>query len=185
MKEVWKIIDATLGRYEISNKGRVKRDGKICRIGQNKGYMQVPIAFIFGTRTIAVHRLVIAYFNEVPSNYNKLQINHKDGNKSNNCIENLEWVTPKENQQHRIKVLGKDMIGKNNPMYGKSGKSSPVYKGYIYQIDPDTREVKGKYAGSGEAAKAINGLACNVIRAIKTKKTYRGYIWQRYHQDDK
>lgn len=185
MEEVWKVIDATLGRYEVSNKGRIKKDGKICRVGQNKGYMQVSIAFIFGTRTIAVHRLVIAYFSEVPINYNKLQINHKDGNKSNNCIDNLEWCTPKENQQHRINVLGKDIIGKHNPMYGKSGKNSPVFKGYIYKINPDTGDVQGKYAGSCEAAKAIGGFACNIIRAIITRKKYRGYFWKRYQQDDK
>lgn len=185
MEEIWKTIDGTLNRYEVSNKGHVRKDGKVCRISPNKGYMQVSIAFIFGRRTIAVHRLVIAYFSEVPKNYNKLQINHKDGNKKNNCIENLEWVTPKQNQQHRINVLDKGMQGNRNPMYGKSGKLSPVFKGYIYQVNPDTGEVVGKYAGSCEAAKAVNGLPCNIIRAIKTEKRYRGYLWQRFHNEDR
>ena len=185
MEEIWKAIDGTLNRYEISNKGHVRKDGKICRIGLNKGYMQVSIAFIFGRRTMEVHRLVIAYFSNVPKNYNKLQVNHKDGNKRNNCIENLEWVTPKENQQHRIRVLDKGMNGSKNPMYGKSGTLSPVFKGYIYQVDFNTGEVVGRYAGSCEAAKAIGVLPCNIIRAVKNGKRYKGYLWQRFHNENR
>lgn len=147
--------------------------------------MQVSIAFIFGRRTIAIHRLVMAYFSEVPRNHSKLQINHKDRNKRNNCIENLEWCTPAQNQQHRINVLGKDMNGNHNPMYGKSGKNSPVFKGYIYQVDPNTGETVGKYAGSCEAAKAVNAYPCNIIRAIKSGKTHKGYLWQRLQQKDR
>lgn len=82
----------------------------------------------------------------------------------------LNGVRQRKNQQHRINVLGKDSMGKHNPMYGKSGKNSPVFKGYIYKINPDTGDVQGKYAGSCEAAKAIGGFACNIIRAIKTRK---------------
>ena len=85
MEEIWKIIDATLGRYEVSNKGHVRKDGKICRISSTRGYMQISIAFIFGRRTVAIHRLVMAYFSEVPRSHSKLQINHKDG-QSKNCI---------------------------------------------------------------------------------------------------
>lgn len=185
MTEIWKTVEATMGRYEVSNKGHVRKDGKICRISQNRGYMQVSIAFIFGRRTIAIHRLVMAYFSEVPRNHSKLQINHKDGNKRNNCIENLEWCTPAQNQQHRINVLGKDMNGDKNPMYGKSGKDSPVFKGYIYQVDPNTGETVGKYAGSCEAAKALDLRPCNIIRAIKTGKPYKGYLWQRLLQENR
>lgn len=185
MEEIWKIIDATLGRYEVSNKGHVRKDGKICRISSTRGYMQISIAFIFGRRTVAIHRLVMSYFSEVPRNHSKLQINHKDGNKNNNCVENLEWCTPKQNQQHRINVLGKDVKGKNNPMYGKSGTASPVFKGYIYQVDPKTGEIKAKYAGSCEASKAMKCSACNIIRAVKSKKCYKGYLWQRLLNENK
>lgn len=183
MEEIWKTVDATLGRYEISNKGHVKKDGKICRLSRTRGYMQVSIAFIFGRRTLAIHRLVIAYFSDVPRNHSKLQVNHKDGNKANNCIDNLEWCTAAQNQQHRINVLGKSMEGNKNPMYGKSGKDSPVFKGYIYQVNPNTGETVGKYAGSCNAAKTIGVNPCNIIRAVKTGKIYKGYLWQRLQPD--
>lgn len=178
-KEIWKPIDGTFGRYEISNLGKVKKDGIEYKVGENPaGYKQISIGFIFGRRVIELHRLVAAYFCNIPFSYDGLQVNHIDGNKANNTASNLEWCTAKQNQQHRIHVLGKNMKGENNPMFGKSGEFSPVFKGYILQIDKDGNVV-GKYAGSGKAAKAVEGRACNVLRAIKTNKTYHGYIWKR------
>lgn len=179
MEEKWHIIDGTLGRYEVSDKGRVRKDGKICKLGIKKGYRQLSIGFIFGRRTFEVHRLVIAYFGNIPENYDRLQVNHIDGNKENNMIENLEWCTPKGNQQHRINVLGKHMRGDKNPMFGKSGEKSPVFKGYIQQINPFTKEIVGIYAGSGEASRSIGVRACNLIKAIKKGKVYHGYLWVR------
>lgn len=62
-----------------------------------------------------VHRLVMICFNPIP-NYNLYEVNHKDGNKSNNYIWNLEWVTAKENKTHAILTgLSDGLIGENNP----------------------------------------------------------------------
>lgn len=178
-KEIWKFIDGTRNHYEVSNKGRVRKDGNICKIGTGKtGYVQVSIGLIFGRRVFEVHRLVAAYFLDIPDDYNNLQINHIDGNKSNNNSENLEWCTPKENQEHRINILGKHMRGSKNPMYGVSGEKSPVFKGYILQIDA-RGNVVGRYAGSGEAAKAIKGTPSNVLRVLGKDKTYHGFKWIR------
>ena len=60
-----------------------------------------------------VHRLVAQAF--IPNTHNKRFINHKDGDKSNNLVSNLEWVTSSENRQHAMKVLGKSITGVNNP----------------------------------------------------------------------
>lgn len=177
--EIWKVIDGTFGRYEVSNFGRVRKDGVEYKAGSNPvGYMQISIGFIFGRRVVGLHRLVAAYFCDIPYNYDGLEVNHIDGDKANNRADNLEWCTAKQNQQHRIHVLGKDMKGENNPMYGKGGELSPVFKGYILQIDKDGNVV-GRYAGSGLAAIAVNGRACNVLRAIVTNKTYHGFKWIR------
>ena len=178
-EETWKFIDGTRDHYEVSNKGRVRKDGNVCKTSIGKtGYVQVSIGFIFGRRVMEVHRLVAAYFLDIPDEYERLQINHIDGNKSNNDAENLEWCTPKENQEHRANILGKHMRGSKNPMYGVSGDKSPVFKGYIIQMDANGNIV-GRYAGSGEAAKAVGGTPSNVLRVLNKKRTYHGYKWTR------
>ena len=177
--EIWKRIDGTRNHYEVSNKGRVRKDKMLCKVGISKtGYCQVSVGFIFGRRVLGIHRLVASYFLDIPDDYDGLQINHKDGDKSNNNVENLEWCTPKENQEHRANILGKHMRGSKNPMYGKSGEKSPVFKGYILQLDRDNNVV-GRYAGSGDAAKAINGRPSNILHVINKDLTYHGFKWIR------
>ena len=69
----------------------------------DKGYKAVLIRDNGREKTVFVHRLVAMAF--VPNPENKPQVNHKDGNKTNNRPENLEWVTLAENMRHRSKVL--------------------------------------------------------------------------------
>ncbi len=73
------------------------------------GYNSVCLYFNGKYKTFLVHRIVAECFIENP--YNKPDINHIDGNKTNNNVNNLEWVTSKENNQHAIKVLGHRKIG--------------------------------------------------------------------------
>jgi len=177
--EQWKFIEGTNNHYEVSNLGNVRCDGNIVLPEiEDTGYVKVRISLIFGTRWFSLHRLVAAYFCDNPENKN--QVNHIDGNKQNNQASNLEWCTNTENQRHRIDVLKKDCKGINNPMYGISGDQSPVFKGYILQIDPNTGEIIGKYAGCGDASRktglkltGINKAACGFL------KTYKGYKWIR------
>lgn len=133
--EIWKTIEGTENHYEVSNLGNFKLDGKpIDTVIDSTGYVKVRIAFPIGTRWFWVHRIVAVYFCERFNDKN--QVNHIDGVKTNNKSNNLEWCTNTENQKHRINVLGKDCKGTNNPMYGMSCEKSPVFKGYINQIDP-------------------------------------------------
>lgn len=180
--EIWKIIEGTNNHYEVSNLGNVRYDGKIVSTEvEPSGYVKVRIALTIGTRWFSLHRVVAAYFCDNPEN--KDQVNHIDGNKQNNNASNLEWVTNQENQRHRIDILKKDCKGENNPMYGISGENSPVFKGYIYQIDPETNEVIAKYAGSGEAAKAVGVQPCSIIKVLnKSNRKCKGFKWTR---DDK
>lgn len=65
-------------------------------------------------QTFRVHRLVLMAFNNI-ENSKELEVNHKDGDKKNNCLENLEWVTPSENQKHAFENgLQKPRRGENS-----------------------------------------------------------------------
>ena len=91
----------TLDDYEITKYGDVinlRWGGKKLKPQRNgKGYLRVHIA----GRMYFVHRLVAEKY--VPNPDNKPQVNHKDGNKLNNCADNLEWVTNQENRNHAVK----------------------------------------------------------------------------------
>lgn len=100
--------------YKVSNKGRIiGKQGKLLNCKPNKdGYLQCSITFDDGFHAGSVHRAVGYAFIPNPNNYE--DINHKDGIKTHNYDSNLEWVTHKENMQHRSDVLG-CMVGTDNP----------------------------------------------------------------------
>lgn len=72
------------------------------QVGKKNGYLSFNLTLPQGQKKrVYAHRLVALHF--IPNeNKNKKDVNHKDGNKLNNCVDNLEWVTPSENQQHAI-----------------------------------------------------------------------------------
>ena len=115
--EIWKPILNINHGYEVSNKGRVRRldvyrdwnghkmfiKGGICSISINRqGYCVVGMAINKKPRTNLVHRLVLSAF--VPNKNNYPQVNHIDGNKQNNNVENLEWCTSSQNLKHAYKT---------------------------------------------------------------------------------
>jgi hypothetical protein len=122
--EIWADIEGYSGRYQISNKGRVKstkgkrinkkgivrevREVLLC-LSINDGYPALSLWNGYRLDFYKVHRLVALAF--IPRVENKLYVNHKDGVKTNNCVENLEWCTPKENVRHAID-MGLNPIGR-------------------------------------------------------------------------
>ena len=86
--------------YQIFADGTIiSRSGKPLIGGiDKKGYKRVCISDNGSQFTLKVHRVIAEKF--IPNPENKPQVNHKDGNKLNNCVDNLEWVTNSENQLH-------------------------------------------------------------------------------------
>ena len=109
MKEIWKDCKGYEGLYQISNLGRVWSIGsqKYLKGSIDKdGYMCVYLTAKNGkTKMEKIHRLVALVFLDNPNNYT--QVNHKDKNKQNNCVDNLEWCTAKYNNTYsKGKVSG-------------------------------------------------------------------------------
>lgn len=103
MKEIWKDVSGFEGLYQVSNFGRVRSlkfgKEKMMEGGiTNKGYLQVTLSLNGRVKRYQVHRLVADVFISNPNNLP--QVNHIDGNKTNNNVENLEWVTAKQNIHH-------------------------------------------------------------------------------------
>ena len=99
--EIWKDIPGTDGEYKISNYGKVMtaKTGRILTpVLDERGYERVCLFKKDRNRRHKVHRLVAITF--IPNPDNKEQVNHKDGNKRNNSVDNLEWVTNEENMHH-------------------------------------------------------------------------------------
>lgn len=132
MEEIWKSVVGYEGYYEVSNYGNVRSIGRVVphkRFGTafKKGinlipgksgyvggqYYSVNLHRNYTAKTSKVHRLVAIAF--IPNPDNKREVNHKDANKFNNKLENLEWVTPSENVQHSYDIgVKKKQIGCDN-----------------------------------------------------------------------
>lgn len=102
--------------YEVDTNGVVYgKNGKPLKYSLNyRGYCIINFYVNHKRTGFGIHTLVAKQF--IPNNdINKNQVNHKDGNKTNNSVDNLEWVTPKENVKHSIEILGNCFEGKNSP----------------------------------------------------------------------
>lgn len=101
--EIWKDIKGYEGLYQVSNLGKVKRlVGKGCKkeriIKPNlvRGYCQVRLSKDGTVKPLYLHRIILETFNPIEG-MDKLDCNHRDENKENNCLNNLEWLSHKEN----------------------------------------------------------------------------------------
>lgn len=106
MEEIWLDIEGYEGKYMVSNLGRVKslnycnsNKERIMSLGNNgNGYLYASLQINHKRKNIYVHRLVAKSFIPNPNKFPV--INHKDENKQNNCVDNLEWCTQKFNTRY-------------------------------------------------------------------------------------
>ena len=129
MKETWKDIAGYEGLYQISNLGNVRRMNgparKTLAININRdGYETVHLSNGKDKRFM-VHRLVAQAFISNPGN--KPQVNHIDGDKTNNSTKNLEWVTPSENVKHAFSIGLKLPTGGVQPKHILCVETGEIY----------------------------------------------------------
>lgn len=133
--EEWIPMEEFGNEFFVSNFGRIKRNKRIWRSGRQgatvktvdasivkqrvipSGYTKTTICYKGIKKSYAVHRLVAMYFLENPDNLP--EVNHKDGNKANNSLENLEWVSRSENQIHSSRILHPGVYGRAKRNLGK------------------------------------------------------------------
>ena len=184
MTEEWRDIVGAEGIYQVSNQGRVrsvdridangmKRNGIILAQKNNRnGYKTVSLYFNQRWYWPSVHRLVAEAF--IPNPNNLPQVNHRDENKHNNSVENLEWCSAKYNTNYglRGKKAGENISKANR------GKPQPRLRKEIEQFDMDGNYIT-TYSSVGEAAKSI-GKPSSYISAclIGKTKSCNGFIWR-------
>lgn len=187
--EVWKNIDG-YENYQVSNLGNIKSLNynhtgvdRIMKPSIIRGYCQVQL---FQDRIVSrkyVHRLVAQAF--IPNPENKPEIDHINTIRTDNRVENLQWATPKENQNNPLTKI--KMSGENHCQYGKKGILSTNY-GKLGILNPKSIPVlqyskSGKFiaefAGIREAERMTNINSNSIGRVCKYKsKTAGGYIWK-------
>ena len=180
-EEVWKDVVGCDGFYRVSNTGKVlsvdwNRTGKPkeLRPFDNGGYRRGSV-YVNGVRKhFLVHRLVAEAFIENPGNLPC--VNHVDGDKSNNCVSNLEWVSVQENVHHAIK---NGLRPPNVVCKRKRGRENPLCKP-VFQYDKDGHLIK-RWETSFDIEAAL-GYDRKVIIACcgGHKPSYRGFVWRHY-----
>ena len=178
--ENWKLfVQTSLKDYYISDKGRFaaicpvnfkrkKRHYSIRIIApyqNSKGYNIIRTTENENTKYYQLHRVVLTTFSPIEGMDN-LQVNHKDGNKSNNELSNLEWCTCKENIEHALK----------NDLFGNIKR--------VYQYDLDGNFMK-EFKSIAQAEKETFILKVNIIACCRSKvRQSGGYQWRYYKQDN-
>lgn len=149
----WKSVPGFI-TYEVSSTGLIRniKTGKVLRQHENNcGYKTVYLASHDCGKRVLVHRIVAGAFIKNPGNLPL--VNHKDGNKLNNNVDNLEWCTHSWNQQHRRNVLKKGLR-----------KVQCVETGTIYESVKSAAEQNGSFIP-------------NVVRACQNGSTASGFHW--------
>ncbi len=171
--EIWKEITWTDGRYYVSSEGRIKSVGgkrskrkpTIMRTGiQNSGYESVKLFYESKHHTWLVHRLVaLIFLGEKES----MDVNHKNGNKRDNRVSNLEWCTRKENMEHCSTVGLRSDIKKVAAL--KNGK--------VEFAADYSRLLAVKMKKALEIDTSVETISRSIRKKIDTGSSYKGFTF--------
>lgn len=167
LTEIWKDVVGYEGLYQVSNLGRVKsfhrKEPCILKPMMNhKGYLRVELHNAGFAEMRSVHNLVKCAFDPLRDYGVNLQINHKDGDKTNNRIDNLEWCTGSQNVRHAFET------GLKVPVKGEQ-------HGMCKLTDDEVREIKTRYKrgdsefGSYALAKRFGVHSTTIQKIVKGK----------------
>lgn len=174
MKEIWKDIEGFENLYAISNLGRVKslpknyrgiyRDEYIMKLTKDRnGYMCINLNIKNSRKRKfkLIHRLVAIHF---LNNFgNKKEVNHIDGIKSNNNVNNLEWCTRSENQLHAFKC------GLDKPKKGELNGNSKL----TWECIKFIREAKINKSHNGRQLAKLYNISTSNISSIQKNKIWK------------
>lgn len=187
---MWKAIIGFEDFYELSDTGIVRSKDRMCvdSLGRKRfrksrvlhpdiapnGYYRVTLAKNGKKTQKYLHRLLAEYF--IPNPDNLPQVNHKDGNKLNCSLDNLEWVSVQDNVIHAYKHdLINHVRGKKHPNYGMCGRNSKKAL-KVKAINVKTGE--SKVYGAIVETKVDGFLPCEVSRCAKHGGTHHGFIFK-------
>lgn len=174
--ECWRPIPGYEGIYAISTFGRVRRDcrskgygvGRILKPSTNgTGYLKATLCGRSGEhRQFLIHRLVmLAYVGPCPTGR---EVNHRNGIKTDNCLANLEYVTPQENQRHRFDVLGQSSPPVPEPRFGEAHPHSRL-------TDDQVRQIRAIYGNGDMTQKQVGAMFG--IKQTHVGKIVRRVLW--------
>lgn len=151
LNEIWKDIKGWEGIYQVSNVGRVKslkrflvKEERIMGLHDNgRGYLNVRLRKDSRGNVKYIHRLVAETF--ISNLENKQEVNHKNGDKSDNRVENLEWCSPEENREHAIRTGLMAFEGENNGMAKFSQQTILELRKEFELGDKTRKELSEKY----------------------------------------
>lgn len=178
MEEIWKDIKDYKGYYQVSNLGNIKSLSRIVRsplkkypfvirkgkklkpyINKRNGYVYIQLNKENKNKLVRVHRLVAEAF--IPNSDNRLQVNHKNGIKTDNKVSNLEWCTASENIKHAY----------------RNGLNKPK-KRRIIQMSKDNKMMT-IWNSVQEASKGLKIERANITACCRERlKSAGGYCWR-------
>ena len=144
-------------QYIIDESGNVYR--KLTPNESKRGYLRLGLRGNGERKWFAVHRLVAQAF--LPNPDNKPYVNHIDGDKTNNRVENLEWCSQSENMLHAFRT------GLKHPPHPKRVRQYSIEGEFIRE-----------YPSREEAARCVGAFGSNINKAIRNKTICAGYLWE-------